>query len=585
MVCAIDDLGNSPPAKCLDLIENGPTLVVEDAEQADAARRLGFPSVVLSSPDDDGPDSLAAGDPILWLVPRNKPDSLARMKRLRDNLQKRLRAKGSQPESVSLAELPSVPHGGGLADFIGKYREGVHPQEIHDAFISESIMKEMGDRQPRPLTKTDTSVDDMPLPPAWPSIRPEAFQGLAGDLVRAVEPYTEADPISILIQFIVGFGNAVGREAYFQVEGDRHHGNLFTAIVGQSSIGRKGTSWSRARQALFLADTLWTGDNVKSGLVSGEGLIHHVRDPRDKDEGVSDKRLMIVETEFGGLLRVLKRDGSTLSPVMRNAWDGVTLSTLGKLSPAKATGAHVSIAGHITEAELRQHLIGRDGSWNSDVFNGFANRFLWICSRRARILPDGGGTVHLVGRFEARLVGAMKFAKTCGQMSRDDEAANLWRQEYPRLTAERSPDLVDAFCSRAEAQVLRLSMVYALLDSSDVIRVEHLRAALAIWDYSEQSVRRILNAAEEGRTHPKADRILEHLREHPEGATRTQIQQTVFKGHLPAGELVEALAYLRDRNLARVTKEATGRSGGACCRTMVRGCFSTSCECEKCELC
>jgi len=36
--------------------------------------------------------------------------------------------------------------------------------------------------------------------------------------------------------------------------------------------------------------------------------------------------------------------------------------------------------------------------------------------------------------------------------------------------------------SRAEAQVLRLSAIYAVLDSTSIVGLPHLQAALAVWD-------------------------------------------------------------------------------------------------------
>src|SRR5947209_2408381 len=44
---------------------------------------------------------------------------------------------------------------------------------------------------------------------------PEAFYGLAGDIVRAIEPHSEADPVGLLLQALVMFGNVVGRCPYF----------------------------------------------------------------------------------------------------------------------------------------------------------------------------------------------------------------------------------------------------------------------------------------------------------------------------------------------------------------------------------
>ena len=101
------------------------------------------------------------------------------------------------------------------------------------------------------------------------------------------------------------------------------------------------------------------------GLSSGEGLIWAVRDKIiqlerqgkgaaaervevEVDPGVTDKRLYILESEFAGALAVMKRGGNTLSRVIRDGWDRGDLATLTKNSPARATGAHISIVGHIS---------------------------------------------------------------------------------------------------------------------------------------------------------------------------------------------------------------------------------------------
>src|SRR5262249_29165099 len=68
---------------------------------------------------------------------------------------------------------------------------------------------------------SNATVVPWPEPPAV-----EAFHGLAGDIVRAIAPYTEADPVALLLQGLTAFGNMIGRTAYFRVEGDLHHSNL-----------------------------------------------------------------------------------------------------------------------------------------------------------------------------------------------------------------------------------------------------------------------------------------------------------------------------------------------------------------------
>ena len=194
--------------------------------------------------------------------------------------------------------------------------------------------------------------------PAWPDpMSPDAFHGLAGDVVRAIEPHTEADSAALLVQFLASFGSMVGRGPHYQVEGDQHHGNLFVVLVGQSAKARKGTSWGRIRQLFSMIDDAWSHACVHSGLSSGEGLIWSVRDPTgDDDDGVRDKRALIQESEFANVLKVMTREGNTLSRVIRDAWDRGDLATMTKNSPAVATGAHISIVGHITADELRRYL-------------------------------------------------------------------------------------------------------------------------------------------------------------------------------------------------------------------------------------
>jgi putative DNA primase/helicase len=106
------------------------------------------------------------------------------------------------------------------------------------------------DFHPRP-TAEPRDGPEPPIGPAWPDPpKAAAFDGLAGEIVRAIEPHTEADPVAILAQLLIGFGNLIGRHAYFAVEADRHYANEFAALVGETAQGAKGTSWGHARRLL-----------------------------------------------------------------------------------------------------------------------------------------------------------------------------------------------------------------------------------------------------------------------------------------------------------------------------------------------
>jgi hypothetical protein len=393
---------------------------------------------------------------------------------------------------------------------------------------------------------------------------PEAFYGLAGDFVRLVEPHTESDPVALLMQFIVGFGNLIGRGAYARVEADTHCCNLNLVPVGESSKARKGTSMGQVKLPLTTIDPDWKS-RVKSGLSSGEGLIFQVRDPVIKkvarkvqsqtvyedeivDSGEDDKRLLVVESEFANVLKQVSREGNTLSPVMRDAWDHGALATLTKNNTTKATGAHISIIGHITKDELKRYLT------LTEAANGFGNRHLWLCVKRSKVLPEGG-RIHEVdfAPFLKRLEAVVDFAQSAGEVTRDSEARALWASVYPKLS-EGKPGLVGALTSRAEAQVLRLSMIYALLDGEKVVRVPHLLAALAVWDYCDASVRYIFG---QSLGDPAADTILEALKGAPDGLTRTEINN-LFGRNLPADRLQAAIGELLKLGLIGIAKSETG---------------------------
>jgi len=388
--------------------------------------------------------------------------------------------------------------------------------------------------------------------PEWPEpLSDDAFHGLAGDFVRTIEPHTEADPAALLLQFLVALGNVIGPGPHFRAEADRHALNLFAVLVGKSSKGRKGVSWGHARGlvAASAGDPVWKDFCIQAGLSSGEGLIHAVRDPKEDDPGAIDKRLLVVESEFASTLRVMGRDGNTLSPVLRLAWDGGDLQILTKQFPEKATGAHVSVIAHITRDELRRELT------RTDAANGFGNRFLWGAVRRSKSLPDGGRVPEAERcQLEESLRGIVEYAHSLGQheLRRSAEAKTLWHSLYAELS-DGKPGLFGAVTSRAEAQVMRLACLYALLDRSPEIRKEHLMAALALWKYCEGSARFIFGDA---LGDPLADELLRILRLSIDGMTRTELNNACGRNKL-AAEIGRALTLLAERGFATKTTEAT----------------------------
>lgn len=401
-----------------------------------------------------------------------------------------------------------------------------------------------------PHTADDPLALPVPTPPqGWPAPPdPVVYTGLAGKIVASLAPHTEADPIAILASLLVGFGSLVGSEAHYLVGPTAHRANEFAVLVGPSGAGRKGSSWDTVETILSRVDPHWADLRVVSGLSSGEGLIWHLR---DRDEPIKpDRRLLVLEPEYASVLKAISRETSTLSPVVRNAWDHRRLQVITKHDPARATDAHVSIVAHITADELLRHV----GA--TEIANGFLNRFLLVCVRRSRLLPEGGQPdPATIVSLSTTLANAASFARRAHQVHMDERARTLWWQAYPRLSATR-PGLWGAATARAEAHVVRLALIYALLDRRGRITTTHLKAALGLWDYAARSALYIFG---DNLGDPIADEIRRALVEHPDGLTRSELRD-LFSRNRTRAEIGRALDLLAGANVARsTTKHDRGR--------------------------
>jgi hypothetical protein len=385
---------------------------------------------------------------------------------------------------------------------------------------------------------------------SWPApARNAALHGVAGEFVTRTAPHTESDPMALLVQFLVCFGAAAGRNIHYPVEATRHSLNEFAILVGPSGKGRKGSAWDHVETLLAELDPEFAAQCISSGLASGEGLIYEVRDPTGSDTGAHDKRRLIIESEFAQVLKVLAREGNTLSPVVRNAWDGKPLQTMAKNTPVRATGAHVSLIGHITKDELLRFVSG------TELANGFVNRFLLVAVTRSQELPFGG---RLQGEQLARVRDAtrtaLRFATLPRTLSFDPDARERWIEVYGPLSRGEE-GLLGAATRRAEAHVVRLAAIYATLDTSDHIRLDHLEAALAVWRYSLDSARWIFG---DTLGDPTADEIWALAKDRLNGVTRSEVRD-LFSRNKKAREIDRALTVLEEAGRLTRTSNTDGR--------------------------
>jgi Primase C terminal 2 (PriCT-2)/Bifunctional DNA primase/polymerase, N-terminal/Protein of unknown function (DUF3987) len=406
--------------------------------------------------------------------------------------------------------------------------------------------------QPPPEPQARGPQDPSQSPPQdagddWPEpMRPSAFHGVLGEAVQAIAPHTEADPHALLVNLLVKFGNKIGRGPHYFVEETKHPTNLFALICGPTAGGRKDTA-SRRIDALFTIDPLdpWLLKcRLHGGLSSGEGLIRKVRDERwEKNKkgemelvatGVTDKRLLVIESEFASVIAVRKREGNTLSAIIREAWDHGNLNVATNTNPQTATDAHISIIGHCTVDELQREID------RVDLVNGFINRFLIVAARQARSLPFGGTPDRdALNQIGGRIEDAVVAARLLGRVSMTDAAAAVWRPAYDRLKIRSG--LLGAVLGRGQPQVCRLALLYALADQKSAIDLPHLEAALEVWRYCEDSARVIFGDVVGD---PAADSILVFLRSAgAAGMSRSELHAAVNRAH-SAARIQQALEML-----------------------------------------
>ncbi|MEV4183096.1 hypothetical protein AB0J28_16860 [Streptosporangium canum] len=317
----------------------------------------------------------------------------------------------------------------------------------------------------------------------------DVFCGYIGEVVRDLDPTTEADPVSVLATLLTASGVMMGRNPHVQIGDDRHPALIWSMIIGKTNSGRKGASKGTAMRIITAADPEFAGAPFQiSGLSSGEGLIEDVKD--DDEDPHKDKRRLVMEMEFSSTMARSAREGNSLPAVLRLAWDSENLSVLTK-KKLTATNAHIGLVAHIPPREFRLRLSDRE------MAGGTYNRFMPFYSHRNILLPlPTGARSDLVLSHGQELRKRIDKARTYSLIGMSAAAEKLWREEYyEELSSDGEDGPLAEFTARGAAYCRRLAMVYALLDNSPVIEEHHLRAGYCLVNYSHASASYVLGTS------------------------------------------------------------------------------------------
>ena len=408
-------------------------------------------------------------------------------------------------------------------------------------------------------------ADDEQLGAAWivrtkPQLAEAALAGPIGEAVAICGPECEAAPISILLPALTIFGCMVGRRVMQDIGGTHHFLNLFGMLVGETGEGRKGTGNGVAHRLMSLVDRRFMVENTAGGLSSGEGVIGRLADPKalpGDTPAMRDSRLHIAEEEAGTVFTRMKRDGNSLSGVLRQAWDGRPLSTLTRKDDGGLIAKEplVSLTMQVTPDELRK------GLGDIELTNGFMNRFIVAWTEQVRLLPFGRPIDDdRLSRPVAQLQAVLQQLPATGalELGWTTEATALYGDEiYPNL--KPLSGRLAAMTARGAPIIRRVAAIYCVSRGARTLSVEDLNAAVAHWNYSLESTRYIYGgsvfSALAQRMHDAAERAGDA------GLTLTALRDEVGGHKIAKAEWDAAIRELQLSRLVAADRAGTnGRS-------------------------
>lgn len=354
-----------------------------------------------------------------------------------------------------------------------------------------------------------TALGDFPDPPAA-----AAFGGLIGECVEDLARGTDASLAGLLASFIAVCGAMVPARAYAR---GWQTSSPFLALVGESSIGRKGTAMHRALDAARLT---FRTDHVNSvlldGLASGEALVAALHERRTSTFNIGRPTVaLVLEDEFATMLQSRSREGSTLDQRMRAAFDGSALSHRRREERQVVLPPYwLPALAAITPVELRAMLgatAARDGS---------ANRWLYVPVVRRDIIPPDEPPI-LDGALSEALVEAHDHGKD--REIGVEPGVSRAMSEYVEHVRRRASGVAADLLARIGTHATRIALIHAAVERSPVIKLEHLERAVALTEYARSGIRWVFGDTIGNRD---ADLLLRHLRE------RRSLRQHAITRHI-----------------------------------------------------
>ncbi len=318
-----------------------------------------------------------------------------------------------------------------------------------------------------PEEEHNEDIDDV-LP--FPSIENK----LCNQYMQILEDVTEAPRSYHLFTFLTIVGMLVGRSAYISWGADKIFPNLWTMIVGHTGRARKSSTINKGRAIL---NDIAPDVQVLSSLSTWEGLLSAMQ--RSNDNIVLRNEVTIVcMSEFDGFLKKTRQDSiAHLIPQLCDLYDcQADVRSVTKGNPLVVKNPFFSILAGIQPEVLEKSF------QSNDVHGGFAGRFIYVYDVSDKEIPIPIWNKQKEYNALLMELNAIKITNTKERAyAISDDCIEIWNLFYHTYrTPNGDPPLLLQLNDRMQNHVLKIAMLFAILDESDNIDKKHLVDAVSI---------------------------------------------------------------------------------------------------------
>ena len=350
-------------------------------------------------------------------------------------------------------------------------------------------------------TTTDTAVN-IELPEI-------AWRGSFANYRDLVAHTTEAADEFHYATFLQVFGCTLGRRLNVYHAGTQYP-NFYTCLVGRSGLTRKDTSHKSGRKVINMLHAHVDYEQnppfkIISGIRSVEGLL---------DELAGENRVrLIIQGELLALLSKARQDKlGHIIPTLTELYDcpDILNPPVHQKNVKPAIKPFLSIMAGTTEDWLHKAL------YEHDIYGGFANRWLYFYGPLKRPLSD---PPKVDKQKLDNLVHELNFIREWaedvpdGEVTISDEARELFASYYAEYYRRcNQPGLIPTLIVRIQDFIFKIALLYAADQQQSIISAEHLKAAIEVGNYLEDSSRQLFANFGVSKSKKSENKVLEYLK-------------------------------------------------------------------------